>query len=80
MMNYKLVATGSNVEIRQNKDASFVSETFNILETPTNQIVASDIPAYNNQAKSLCRHLNMGGGFDGFTPSFFLSKISPTGA
>jgi hypothetical protein len=26
------------------------------------------------KAKDLVRHLNFGGGFDGFTPAFFLAK------
>jgi hypothetical protein len=28
-----------------------------------------------DEAKSFSRHLNLGGGFDGWTPSFFLNKV-----
>lgn len=43
-----------------------------IVETQTGNIVAGNLDA--NQAKTTCRHLNFGGGFDGWTPAFFLSK------
>jgi hypothetical protein len=44
-----------------------------VVETGTRQVIKSDMT--KNDAKSLARHLNMGGGFDGFTPSFFLARI-----
>jgi hypothetical protein len=44
---------------------------YNILETTTGQIVVEG----KDEAKQLCRHLNMGGGFDGSTPSFFLTRL-----
>jgi len=47
-------------------------ENNNVVETKTNQIIASGIaPA---EAKAMVRHLNFGGGFDGNTPSFFLAN------
>ena len=61
-MNYKI--------IKQNE---FVSSIF---ETRTDQYVAMSMPA--NEAKDLCRSLNFGGGFDGWTPSFFNERIAET--
>lgn len=29
---------------------------------------------YKEEAKTFSRHLNLGGGFDGWTPDFFLNK------
>jgi len=43
-----------------------------ILETATNQLVVTNIPAVD--AKERCRELNFGAVFDGWTPSFFLIK------
>lgn len=73
-MNYKLVATGSMVDI-VNTHGKYGTEAFDVLETKTNYVVASNVPAYQNQAKNLCRRLNSGGGFNGFTPAFFLERL-----
>lgn len=45
-----------------------------VMETATNQIVRS----YDGlePARKVLRHLNLGGGFDGWTPSFFLRDFS----
>lgn len=43
---------------------------FDILETTTDQIVKSF--SDNQEARKLLRHLNLGGGFEGWTPTFFL--------
>lgn len=43
-----------------------------IIETQTGYSVAQNLDA--NQAKTSCRHLNFGGGFDGWTPTFFLAQ------
>lgn len=43
-----------------------------IVETQTGNIVGGNLDA--QQAKVSCRHLNFGGGFDGWTPTFFLVK------
>lgn len=43
-----------------------------ILETATNQLIETNIPAVD--AKERCRELNFGAVFDGWTPSFFLIK------
>ena len=37
-----------------------------VVETQTGHSVISDLDA--GQAKARCRHLNFGGGFDGWTP------------
>ena len=58
-MNYKIIA--------QNE---FVSSIF---ETRTEQYVVMSMPAL--EAKTLCRELNFGAGFDGFTPNFFNARI-----
>jgi hypothetical protein len=46
---------------------------YKVLETATNQI----IERFKTQkdAKDFMRHLNLGGGFDGFTPTFMLKKV-----
>ena len=73
MMNYKLIETG--IADVPNTNGEYVTQVYDILETKTNQVVASSVPAYLNEAKNACRFLNMGGGFDGNTPSFFLERI-----
>ena len=76
MMNYKLVQTG--MAVVPGTDGKFMGPVYDILETATDQVVASSVQGGTapNQAKALCRHLNMGGGFDGKTPSFFLNAIA----
>jgi hypothetical protein len=61
-MNYKII-----------KQNDLISSIF---ETRTEQYVAMRLPA--NVAKDLCRSLNFGSGFDGFTPSFFNERIVGT--
>lgn len=46
---------------------------FCILETQTNQIVK--ICDNQKLAKKYLKHLNFGGGFDGWSPSFMNNKI-----
>lgn len=44
-----------------------------IIETTTNQVIDHFlIESEMAEAKKLLKHLNMGGGFDGSTPAFFL--------
>ena len=46
-----------------------------IIETPTNQVIEMFIlESEMDKAKDMLKHLNMGGGFDGNTPSFFLNS------
>ena len=60
-MNYNLVENHEN------------SNMYNVLERTTNQVIKS----VNNfsEARELMRHLNLGGCFDGYTPSFFLKTL-----
>ena len=60
MMNYK--------SIRSDK-----VNLFDVIESLTDQIILSGLTS--EAAKAATRHLNMGGGFDGNTPSFFLARI-----
>lgn len=60
-MNYKLQ--------ENSKDKSL----YDVFETTTDQVVAS----YGefSEARKKLRFLNLGGGFDGWTPSFFLKTF-----
>lgn len=60
-MNYKLVED-------ENKKIYYVKET----TTDLNIEVFKDF----SEAKKFMRHLNLGGGFDGFTPQFMVYKKS----
>lgn len=60
MMNYKIKEVNK--------------EEFEVLETQTNQTVKK-FNTYQ-EAKKFLRHLNLGGGFDGWTPTFVLKKFS----
>lgn len=59
-MNYKL-------------KSSLYVDLFDIIETNTNQVVFT---SNQKDAKMFMRHLNLGGGFDGWTPSFVLKKFT----
>jgi hypothetical protein len=48
---------------------------YDILEESTEQVVKSFSGDKFLDARAFMRHLNLGGGFDGWTPSFFLKKI-----
>ena len=43
---------------------------WSVHENTTDQTIASYY--FEDDARSLAKHLNQGGGFDGFTPAFFL--------
>lgn len=44
-----------------------------IVEVPTDQVIEMFIlESEIEEAKAMLKHLNMGGGFDGNTPAFFL--------
>ena len=64
MMNYNLV------EGRADKNK------YDILETTTDQVIKSFPGDQFLDARKFMRHLNLGGGFDGFTPSFLLKNIT----
>jgi hypothetical protein len=61
MMNYKSIPSAQ-------------VNLFDVHETQTDQIVMSGLTS--EAAKTATRHLNMGGGFDGNTPTFFLQQIN----
>jgi diaminopimelate decarboxylase len=52
------------------------SKTFDVVETATTQVIKSFTD--QKDAKLLLRHLNFGGGFDGWTPSFMLKNVMST--
>jgi hypothetical protein len=61
-MNYNLV---------EGKDKSF----YDILETTTDQVIKSFPGNEFLKARAFMRHLNLGGSFDGWTPTFFLKTV-----
>lgn len=77
MVNYKIVNTCDWIEMESWTQpgimSGYVESGGDVLEVKTNQTVAQRLPM--RKAKELCRHLNFGGGFDGFTPAFFLQRI-----
>lgn len=50
-----------------------IGSEYLVVETLTNQVIKSFYS--REKAKKLLRHLNLGGGFDGWTPTFFMKKI-----
>ena len=62
-MNYNLV------EGRSDKNM------YDVLETTTDQVIKSFPGNEFIKARAFMRHLNLGGSFDGWTPTFFLKKI-----
>jgi hypothetical protein len=48
---------------------------YDVLEETTNQVIKSFPGDEFLNARKFMRHLNLGGGFDGFTPTFFLKSI-----
>jgi len=69
MMKYRLI---NDRQCYGNESNRYVERGADILELPTGYTVAEALPY--KKAKDLCRHLNFGGGFDGWTPAFFLQK------
>lgn len=47
--------------------------TYNIFETTTEQVIKTFTD--NAEARKFLRHLNLGGGFEGWTPTFFLQSV-----
>lgn len=68
MVNYKMQPTGQLVDV----GGGFSIAGADVIEVKTGLVIASNIPM--PEAKTMARHLNMGGGFDGSTPAFFLNK------
>lgn len=69
MMNYKVENTGRMIDVGN----GFAMSCADVVETTTNQTIKSNISS--TEAKALARHLNLGGGFDGKTPAFFLEAF-----
>jgi len=46
---------------------------YSIYEVPTEQVIKT----FNDkkEARDFLRHLNLGGGFDGWTPTFFMRPV-----
>ena len=65
MVNYKVVKYTAEISDPGNLKAD-------ILEVNTGYTIGTNIPV--QEARDTCRHLNFGGGFDGWTPAFFLEK------
>jgi hypothetical protein len=61
-MNYNLV---------EGKDKSM----YDVFEETTNQVIKSFPGDQFSEARAFMRHLNLGGGFDGFSPTFFLRSM-----
>lgn len=59
MVNYKILPDMSD-------------HTYGIVETNTMNVIKTNMEHLD--AKMMCRHLNFGGGFDGWTPIFFLQE------
>lgn len=49
-------------------------DIYNVIEKNTAQIIMTY--EKEKEARETCRSLNLGGGFNGFTPSFFLCKFA----
>ncbi len=75
MVNYKVRNAGRwKLDAPGANSGYFLHE---VVETTTDQLIETDMT--HSEAKSLCRHLNFGGGFDGNTPAFFLQKCKVFG-
>lgn len=46
---------------------------FDIIEKQKQDLVVIDLKMNETKARALCRKLNLGAGFNGFTPDFFAS-------
>jgi hypothetical protein len=81
MMNYKVQNTNRwKLEQPLDKPVNWAQSDavggyflHEVVETVTSQVIKTDMT--QSEAKNACRFLNMGGGFDGNTPSFFLERI-----
>ena len=77
MMNYQMQPTGDWAPTpsvtKPDTVSGYAHPTYEVVETGTQQIIKSGMR--KEEAKAKTRHLNMGGGFDGWTPSFFLAQI-----
>lgn len=72
MMNYELQKNEGRW-VPLTADGSYVSLSVRIWERMTDQVIVNEVDS--THGKQLLRHFNRGGGFDGWTPSFFLERI-----
>jgi len=76
MVNYKVQATGdwapTPSQTQPGAESGYFHSTYEVVELGTHQIIRSNLT--QGEAKATCRHLNFGGGFDGWTPTFFLQN------
>jgi hypothetical protein len=68
MMNYQVINYTADINTPHVQSAD-------IQEKNTGHLILEDVLV--GEAKKIVRHLNMGGGFDGWTPGFFLAKVPP---
>lgn len=67
-MNYKLVDS-ENMLIED----EHMYRTWDLVEIPTGLSIKSSLK--KEEARTMLRHLNMGGAFNGFTPYFFCQTL-----
>jgi hypothetical protein len=67
-MNYKLIDSEEMLI-----EGEYMHRTWDVVEIPTGISIKSSLK--KEEAKSLLRHLNLGGGFDGYTPTFFCETL-----
>ena len=67
-MNYKLVDSEEMLV-----EGEYMFSVSDLIEVPTGLLIKSSLK--KDEARSLLRHLNMGGGFDGRTPAFFCNIL-----
>jgi hypothetical protein len=67
-MNYKLVDSEDMLF-----EGEYMFRTWDIVEIPTGLTLKYSLK--KDDARSMLRHMNMGGAFNGFTPSFFCKKM-----
>jgi len=71
-MNYKTVEA-----LLHPKESEKNCLIYNVIETTTSQIIKTFMDP--KEAKDYMRFLNLGGAFDGFTPSFLVKKVENFG-
>ena len=49
------------------------SNSWKVIERPTQQTIKENL--IHQEAKRFLRHYNLGGGFDGWSPTFLLKKV-----
>lgn len=61
-----------NYKLKEGKNKAM----YDVVETATDQVIKSFPGDQFLKARMFMRHLNLGGGFDSWTPSFFLKSTS----